>query len=57
MLKLLDITKPTCVPDQTTNANLFYTKLEWLKDPKEFLKQDKLKAHYRYDKSRYWLGK
>jgi hypothetical protein len=36
--RLLDITKPTCVPDQTTNASLFYTKLEWLKDVKEFLK-------------------
>ncbi len=32
------ITKPIVVPDQTIDASLFYTKLEWLKDVKEFLK-------------------
>jgi hypothetical protein len=26
--RLLNITEPTCVPDQTTNASLFYTKLK-----------------------------
>jgi hypothetical protein len=36
--KLLDITKPTSVPNQTTYASLFYTKLEWLNDVKEFLR-------------------
>jgi hypothetical protein len=34
---LLDITKPTSVLDQTTDAS-FYTKLEWLKDVKEFMR-------------------
>jgi hypothetical protein len=38
LLRLLDIIEPICVPDQTTYANLFYTKLEWLNDVKEFLK-------------------
>jgi hypothetical protein len=33
--RLLDITKPTSVPNPTIDANLFYTKLEWLKDVKE----------------------
>jgi hypothetical protein len=36
--RLLDITKLTCVPNQTIDASLFYTKLKWLKDVKEFLK-------------------
>ncbi len=36
--RLLDIIEPTCVHDQTTDASLFYTKLKWLKDVKEFLK-------------------
>jgi hypothetical protein len=36
--RLLGITQPTCVPNQTTNENLFYTKLKWLKDVKEFLR-------------------
>jgi hypothetical protein len=36
--RLLDIIKPTSVPDQTTHANLFYVKFEWLKDVKEFLR-------------------
>ncbi len=35
---LLDITKPTSVHDQTANATLFYTLLEWLKVVKEFLR-------------------
>ncbi len=34
--RLPDITKPTSVLNQTIYANLFYTKLEWLKDVKEF---------------------
>jgi hypothetical protein len=38
LLRLLDIIKPICVCDQTTYANMFYTKLEWLNDVKEFLK-------------------
>jgi hypothetical protein len=44
--RLPNITKPTCVFNQTTNASLFYIKLKWLKDVKEFIEQDKLKAHY-----------
>jgi len=36
--KLPNITKPTSVPDQTINASLFYTKPEWLKNVREFLK-------------------
>ncbi len=36
--KLVDIIKPTNVLNQTTDANLFYTKHEWLKDVKEFLR-------------------
>ncbi len=36
--RLLDITEPTCVFDQTLNASLFYTELEWLNDVKEFLR-------------------
>jgi hypothetical protein len=36
--RLLDVTKPTCVPDQTIDASLFYINLGWLKDVKEFLK-------------------
>jgi hypothetical protein len=34
LLRLLDITEPIGVPDQTTYASLFYTKLEWLNDIK-----------------------
>jgi hypothetical protein len=34
LLKLPNITKPIGVPDQTTNASLFYTELEWLNDVK-----------------------
>ncbi len=36
--RLLDITEPTCVFNQTTYASFFYTQLEWLYDVKEFLK-------------------
>ncbi len=36
--RLPDITEPTSVFDQTTYASLFYAKLEWLKDVKEFLR-------------------
>ncbi len=32
------IIKPTRVFNQTTNVSLFYAKLEWLKDVKEFLR-------------------
>jgi hypothetical protein len=32
------ITEPTCVPNQTIDASLFYIELEWLKDVKEFLR-------------------
>ncbi len=35
---LLDVAEPTSVPNQTTNASLFYTKLEWLNDVKDFLR-------------------
>ncbi len=36
--RLLNIIEPTCVPNQTTNASLFYTEPERLKDVKEFLR-------------------
>ncbi len=36
--RLPNIIKPIGVLDQTTNASLFYTKLEWLKDVKEILR-------------------
>jgi hypothetical protein len=36
--RLPNITKPTGVPDQTTDTSLFYTKLKWLNDVKEFLR-------------------
>ncbi len=36
--RLLSSTKLACVPNQTTNASFFYTKLEWLNDVKDFLK-------------------
>jgi hypothetical protein len=38
LLSLLDITKPISVPNQTTNASLFYKKLKWLKDVKKFVR-------------------
>jgi hypothetical protein len=36
--RLLDIIEPISVLDQTIDASLFYTKLEWLKNVKEFLR-------------------
>jgi hypothetical protein len=36
--RLLDAIEPTCVPYQTINASLFYTKPKWLEDVKEFLR-------------------
>jgi hypothetical protein len=36
--RLLDITKPIGVPNQTKDANLFYIKIEWLNDVREFLR-------------------
>ncbi len=41
--RLLDIIEPIGVPNQTTNASLFYTKLKWLNDAKEFLR-DRLRT-------------
>jgi hypothetical protein len=38
LLRLSDNTEPIGVPDQTIDASLFYTRLEWLNDVKEFLK-------------------
>ncbi len=32
------ITKPTCVPNQTIDASLFYVEPKWLNDVKEFLR-------------------
>ncbi len=37
---LSDSTKPTSVPDQTTNANLFYTRPKWLNDVKKKFKTE-----------------
>ncbi len=36
--RLLGIIETIGVPNQTTNASLFYIKLEWLNDVKEFLR-------------------
>jgi hypothetical protein len=36
--RLLDATKPTCVPNQSIDANMLYKKLEWLNDVKDFLR-------------------
>jgi hypothetical protein len=36
--RLPNSTKPTCVPDQTIDARLFYTTLEWLNDAIFFIK-------------------
>jgi hypothetical protein len=33
--KLPNVTKPTCVLDQTTYVTLFHTKLKWLNDVKK----------------------
>jgi hypothetical protein len=38
LLRLLDNTKPTGVPNQTIDASLFYIRPKWLNDVKEFLK-------------------
>jgi hypothetical protein len=42
--RLFDITEPTCVPNQTIDASLFYTKSKWLKDVKEFLRTRQIKG-------------
>jgi hypothetical protein len=42
--RLLDITEPTCVFDQTINVSLFYTKPEWLKNAKEFFRTWQIKG-------------
>jgi hypothetical protein len=47
--RLLDITKSTSVLNETTNASLFYIKLKWLNEIKNFLKQDRLRACYLYN--------
>jgi hypothetical protein len=44
--KLPNITKFISVPNQTTNASLFYTKLEWLKNVKEFLKTRQIEGTF-----------
>jgi hypothetical protein len=36
--KLQNVIEPIGVPDQNTYVGLFYTKLKWLKDVKEFLR-------------------
>jgi hypothetical protein len=36
--RLLDITKPIGVPNQTIDASLFYVEPKWLNDVKEFLR-------------------
>jgi hypothetical protein len=38
LLRLLDITKPTSVLDQTIYASLFYVEPQWLKDVKDFFR-------------------
>jgi hypothetical protein len=38
LLRLLNSTEPIGVHDQTTNANLFYMRSEWLNDVKYFFK-------------------
>jgi hypothetical protein len=55
--RLSSSTKTTSVPNQTTYASLFYIEPKWLNDVKEFLKINKLKAHYQYNKSRDWSRK
>jgi hypothetical protein len=42
--RLPNITRPTSVPNQTTYVSLFYIKLEWLKDVKEFLETWQIKG-------------
>jgi hypothetical protein len=38
LLRLPNITKPTCVHDQTTYVSLFYIEPKWVNDVKEILK-------------------
>ncbi len=42
--RILDIIEPISVLDQTIDASLFYTKLEWLKDVKEILRIGKIEG-------------
>jgi hypothetical protein len=56
IVKIIDSTELTSVLNQTTDASLFYTRLEWLNDVKEFFLKDKLRAHCWYIRSRNWLG-
>ncbi len=44
LLRLPNIIEPTCVFDQTTDPNLFYTKPKWLNDVKEFLRTKRIKG-------------
>jgi hypothetical protein len=44
LLRLLDSTKPTGVPNQTIHASLFYIGLEWQNNVKEFLKIGKIES-------------
>jgi hypothetical protein len=55
--RLLDVTKPISVLDQTTDASLFYTEPKWLKDVKEFLRIGQIKACYQYNKNKDWSRK
>ncbi len=48
----LKIIEPIGVLDQTTNASLFYIGPKWLNNVKEFFKNDRLRAHYRWSRSR-----
>jgi hypothetical protein len=51
--RLLNITKPICVFDQTIDVRLFYIELEWLNDVNCFLKTRHLrKEHFMYNKSK-----
>jgi hypothetical protein len=51
--RLPNITKPIGVPDQTIDVSLFYTKLKWFNDVKEFLKIGQISTCYRYNKNKY----
>jgi len=44
--RLLDITRPIGVLNQTIDANLFYIEPKWMNDVKRFREYEKLKAHY-----------
>jgi hypothetical protein len=48
--RLLNTTKPTRVPNQSIDASLFYTKLKWLNDVKDFMR-GKLKQRYLYNRN------